>query len=115
LAAVYQAALERSLADRFADILRVLADAGIPHWSADEAERALLSGSLPLSVSDLAEDAGQAYAELMETGTVLAAEPESDGFLASVMHYGGLAILGADADQVALPASPPGRSSRGIL
>ena len=33
LAAVYQAALERSLAERFADILGLLQDAGIPAWS----------------------------------------------------------------------------------
>lgn len=109
LAAVYQAALERSFADRFADLRRLLRDAGIPGWSADEAERALLSDSLPLPVSGLAEDAGQAYTELMETGTVLPTERESDGFLMSVMHYGGLAVLGAGADQVPLPASVPGR------
>ncbi len=109
LAAVYQAALEGSLADRFADIRGLLQDAGIPRWSADEAERALLSGSLPFPVSDLAEDAMQAYEELMETGTVLATGPESDGFLASVMHFGGLAVLGSGADQVALPASLPVR------
>lgn len=109
LAAVYQAALERSLADRFVDIRGHLQDAGIPRWSADEAERALLSGSLPLPASDMAEDAAQAYTELMETGTVLATEPESEGFLASVMHFGGLAVLGADAGQVALPASLPVR------
>ena len=109
LAAVYQAALERSFADRFADIRGLLQDAGIPPWSADEAERGLLSCSLPFSVSDLAEDAGQAYAELMETGTVLTAEREGDGFLASVMHFGGLAVLGADATQVALPDGLPVR------
>ena len=45
----------------------------------------------------------------METGTVPTAESESDGFLASVMHFGGLAILGADADQVAAPGGLPVR------
>jgi len=108
-AAVYQAALERSFADRFTDIRGLLQNAGIPRWSADEAERALLSDSLPLPVSDLAQDARQAYTELMETGTVLATKPESDGFLAAVMHFGGLAVLGADADEVALPTSLPVR------
>jgi hypothetical protein len=109
LAAVYQAALAGSLADRSADLRRALQSAGIPRWSADEAERALLSGTLPFSASDLAEDVAQALAELMETETVLTAASESDGFLASVMHFGGLAVLGADADEVALPGSLPVR------
>lgn len=107
LAAVYQVALERSVADRFTDIRELLQNAGIPRWSADEVERALLSNALPFPLSGLAEDASQAYKELVETGTVPASKLESDGFLAAVMHFGGLAVLGVGADQVAVPTRLP--------
>lgn len=106
-AAVFRAAIERSVADRFADIGEHLQQAGIPRWSVDEAERALLSGSLPLRAEDLAEDARQAYAELAASGTVHATLPESDGLLTSIMHYGGLAILGTGAGEVPLPPRWP--------
>jgi hypothetical protein len=109
-AVVFRAALERSVADQFAGIRRILLLAGIPRWSVDDLERTLLSGALPLDASDLGEVAGQAYADLMQTGTVHPAQPEGGGMLASVMHYGALAVLGADADLGTVPpAGPPVR------
>jgi hypothetical protein len=111
MALVLQAAVEQSTAELFPQIRALLADAGIPRWSIDDAERSLLSGLLPLSVADLAQDAGQAFAELAETGTVEPTEPAQTGFLAAVMHYGGHGVLGLGGGQLApaprLPVSRP--------
>ena len=107
LAAVLQAALEQAVTARFSEIRAILSKAGIPHWSAEDAERALLSGLLPLSVQDLADEAEQAFAELAETGMVERRQPIRAAFMASVVHYGGHAILGAGPDQDAsLPRLP---------
>jgi hypothetical protein len=105
-ALVLRAAIEQSVADRFEEVRRLLLEAGIPRWPVDNAERALLSGILPLSVKDLAEEAGQAYAELRDTGTMRITEPPSVGFMASVVHYGAPAILGIKVDQDVPPLLP---------
>jgi hypothetical protein len=105
LAAILQAALEQSVAERFPEIGSLLQQAGIPRWSIADAERDLLSGLLPLSPRELAEEADLAFAELGETGTVERTEPVSAGFMAAVTHYGGHAILGREVDQ----ESPPPR------
>jgi hypothetical protein len=109
LAEVLQAAFEQSVAARFPEIRALLTEAGIPRWSVEDTERAFLSGMLPLSVRDLADEAGQAYAELAETGTVEITQPASAGFMASVMHYGGHAVLGAETDEDARPPRLPVR------
>jgi hypothetical protein len=104
LAGILQAAIEQSVAARFTEIRSSLLEVGIPRWSIDDAERALLSGLLPLSAQELVQEAEQAFAELYETGTVESTEPASSGFIASVVHYGGHAILGREED---LDSPPP--------
>jgi hypothetical protein len=120
LAAVLQASIEQSVTAQFPAIRVLLADAGIPSWSIDDAERALLSGLMPLSVSDLAAEAREAYAELAQTGTLATVEaaetppPASVEFMASVMHYGAHAMLGTDADQVDPPPPLPIETQEGL-
>jgi hypothetical protein len=107
LVAILQAALEQSVADSFPGIRSSLEQAGIPRWSIVDVEHTLFSGLLPLSVQELAEEAGQAFAELEETGTVERTEPASTGLMAAIIHYGGHAILGHEVDQDNLPPRLP--------
>ena len=98
LAAVLRSALEQSISDRWSEISSTLLQTGIPRWSIADVERALFSGLLPLSAQELAEDAGQAFAELEETETVERTQPASSGLIAGVIHYGGFAVLGREVD-----------------
>jgi hypothetical protein len=113
LAAVLQASIEQSFAAQFPAIRGLLADAGIPSASIDDAERALFSGLMPLSVPDLSAAWREAYAELRQTGTLAEASavdapvPAVVEFMASVMHYGAHAMLGTDIDEVDLPPALP--------
>jgi hypothetical protein len=100
LATILQAAIEQMTVELFPEIRSLLAQAGIPRWCVEDAERTLLSGLLPLSVEELAEQASEAFAELKETGTVEPTEPAESGFLASIIHYGGHAILGTEIEGI---------------